>query len=128
MKGVEAVRHRPLGASPQLGVWLSLEALMALLLAGTGAVIIASWIVKRGSGEADTADAPANVLPAEQMRDTALRCAQAMQTQIQESDGEIERVQMLFKDAIERLIASFTSINQQTAAQQQLAQLDPLQQ
>ena len=32
MKGVEAVRHRPLGASPQLGVWLSLEALMALPL------------------------------------------------------------------------------------------------
>ena len=54
MKGVEAVRHRSLGASPRLGVWLSLDALMGLPLSPVAQLELLRGLLEEFSGEAGT--------------------------------------------------------------------------
>lgn len=49
------------------------------------------------------------------------RCAGEFNSQLATSQGELEQAQGLFMDAIQKLVASFTSINTQTQSQQQLA-------
>ena len=49
------------------------------------------------------------------------QCAGEFDTQLAGAHGEIQQTQELFKDAIEKLVASFTSMNEQSQTQQSLA-------
>jgi methyl-accepting chemotaxis protein len=49
------------------------------------------------------------------------RCAVEFNTQLASARSELEQAQVLFRDAIEKLVASFNEINAQSKTQQQLA-------
>jgi methyl-accepting chemotaxis protein len=49
------------------------------------------------------------------------QCAGEFDTQLAAAHGEIQQTQDLFRDAIEKLVASFTSMNEQSQTQQSLA-------
>jgi methyl-accepting chemotaxis protein len=102
------------GAAPAAGV--------LLVAAGWFALIV--WHDRRMRLDADerTAEirAQSGVL-AGNLGDAFARCAGEFNSQLATSQAELDQAQSLFLDAIQKLVASFTSINGQTQAQQKLA-------
>ncbi|MFN3594346.1 MAG: hypothetical protein ACK4TK_06640, partial [Thiobacillaceae bacterium] len=55
------------------------------------------------------------------MREGLRECAQQGTALCQTSEAELERVKGLLREAVDRLIASFNSVNEQVRAQHDLA-------
>lgn len=106
--------------------WLSGSALAALPVAIAAAVWCALLhahdrnLIREAAARAERQRAYTRSMVTE-LGATFKCCAGEFEAQLQSSRGELEQVQGLFLDAIQKLVGSFTTINEQTQAQQRLA-------
>jgi methyl-accepting chemotaxis protein len=118
----------PLGCSIVVAIamaWLVRDWIPSLSVSAmvTAAWVVALWsLVRKTNGQAAAQARSSNNQPVAAEHSPALaNCLSEITGQLQSIHSETERVQGIFYEAIEKLIASFNGLSQQTNEQQMLA-------